>query len=49
MRLTKEQIAAIEETLQKGDRVELVPAKEGCRIFRVKRSDLEKTKKDASP
>lgn len=39
--LSKEEIKAIEATLDKGDRVELIPVKDGIRVMRVKRETLK--------
>lgn len=39
--LTKEQLQAIERTLNKGDRVEIIPTREGCKVFKVKRENLK--------
>lgn len=40
VKLTPEQIAAIEETLTFGNRVELVPVKDGAKVFQVKRKEI---------
>lgn len=40
VKLTAEQIKAIEETLTLGNRVELVPVKDGARVFQVKRKEI---------
>jgi len=37
--LTEEQIKAAERVLHKGDRVELVPVKEGVRVLRIRREE----------
>lgn len=42
VKLTPEQIAAIEETLTFGNRVELVPVKDGARLYQVRRKELNK-------
>ena len=34
-------LAAIEAILQKGDRVELIPVKDGVRVVRVKRETVK--------
>jgi hypothetical protein len=38
--LTKEQINAIEKVLADGDRVELIPVKDGIKIVRIKRNNV---------
>lgn len=40
VKLTPEQISAIEETLTLGKRVELVPVKDGAKLFQVKRKEI---------
>ena len=40
VQLTTAQIAAIERTLTAGDRVELVPVKDGAKVFQVKRKEI---------
>ena len=40
MRLKKEEIEAIERTLERGDRVELIPGKETIKIIRIRRQSL---------
>ena len=40
VKLTPAQIAAIERTLTAGDRVELVPVKDGAKVFQVKRKEI---------
>ena len=40
VKLTAAQIAAIERTLTAGDRVELVPVKDGAKVFQVKRKEI---------
>lgn len=37
--LTREQIRAAERVLQKGDRVELVPVKDGVRVLWIRRKE----------
>ena len=34
--------SAIEATLEKGDRVELIPVKDGVKVVRVKREEIHK-------
>lgn len=41
VKLTPEQIAAIEETLTFGNRVELVPVKDGAKVFQVRRKEIQ--------
>lgn len=45
VKLTAAQIAAIERTLTAGDRVELVPVKDGAKVFQVKRKEAKDTEK----
>lgn len=40
MKLSDREIKAIERTLEKGDRVELIPVKDGVKIVRVKREEV---------
>lgn len=40
IKLTPEQITAIEHTLSAGDRVELVPVKDGAKVFQVRRKEI---------
>ena len=42
VKLTAAQIAAIERTLTAGDRVELVPVKDGAKVYQVRRKELNK-------
>ena len=42
IKLTPEQITAIERTLTAGDRVELVPVKDGAKVYQVRRKELNK-------
>lgn len=35
------QIASIERTLEKGDRVELIPVKGGVKVVRVRRDEIK--------
>lgn len=39
MKLTKEQLAAVEAILDRGERVELVPVKGTVRVYEVKRRE----------
>ena len=39
--LTKDDIAAIEKILQTGNRVELIPTKDGVRIIKVIRHNMQ--------
>ena len=39
-KLTPEQIRAIEATVSRGDRVEVVPVKDGLKILRTKREEV---------
>lgn len=39
--LSKEKIASIKEALAKGDRVELIPVKDGVKIMRIKRQEIK--------
>lgn len=41
IKLTPAQITAIERTLTAGDRVELVPVKDGAKVFQVKRKEMQ--------
>ena len=41
MILTEKVIALIEAVLQKGNRVELIPNKEGVRVIKVKREEIK--------
>ena len=40
VKLTAAQIAAIERTLTAGDRVELVPVKDGANVFQLRRKEI---------
>lgn len=40
-KLTKEQIEAIEMTVAKGDRAEVVPVKNGLKILRARREEVK--------
>jgi len=39
--LTKEQIAVINNTVSRGDRVEIIPTKEGARIVKILRRNVK--------
>ena len=41
VKLTAAQIAAIERTLTAGDRVELVPVKDGAKVFQLCRKEIQ--------
>lgn len=41
VKLTAAQIAAIERTLTAGDRVELVPVKDGAKVFQLRRKEIQ--------
>lgn len=41
MRLTDEQIKAIEQILSKDQRVELIPIKDGVRVFEIRRKEIK--------
>lgn len=45
VKLTAAQIVAIERTLTAGDRVELVPVKDGAKVFQVKRKEVKESEK----
>ena len=40
-KLTPGQIQAIEETLARGDRVEVVPVKDGIKLLRARREEVK--------
>lgn len=40
-RLSPEQIAAIERVVNKGDRAEVVPSKDGLRILKAHREEIK--------
>lgn len=40
-KLTPQQIAAAERVLNRGDRVELVPLKDGVKVLRTKREEVK--------
>lgn len=44
-KLTPEQIKKIEEVINKGDRVEIIPVKDGVRIVQETRKEIEINKK----
>jgi hypothetical protein len=39
--ITEKQKTAIEKALQKGDRVELIPVKDGIKIMHVRKNELK--------
>lgn len=41
VKLTPAQIAAIERALTAGDRVELVPIKDGAKVFQLRRKEIQ--------
>ena len=41
VKLTTAQIAAIEQELTIGNRVELVPVKDGARVYQVRRKEIK--------
>ena len=41
VKLKQSEIRAIEKTLSNGDRVEIVPVKDGVRVVRVKREEIK--------
>lgn len=41
VKLEQSEIAAIERTLAKGERVELIPVKDGVKVVRVKRETIQ--------
>jgi hypothetical protein len=41
MNLTAEQIKAIQQILSKDQRVELIPLKDGVRVFEVRRREIK--------
>ena len=41
VKLEQPGIAAIERTLAKGERVELIPVKDGVKVVRVKREEVK--------
>lgn len=42
--MTNDILKTIEDVLKKGDRVELIPVKDGVKVVKVKRETLEKIK-----
>ena len=42
--LDKNQLEIIEKTLERGDRIELIPVKFGVKIIRVRREEIRPTK-----
>ena len=42
LRIDEKTIKAIEEVIAKGDRVEIIPVKDGYKIMRVKREEIKK-------
>lgn len=40
VKLSQSEIAAIERTLAKGERVEIIPVKDGVKIVRVRREEI---------
>jgi hypothetical protein len=41
IKLTNEQIKAIERTISQGDRVEIVPNKDGAKLLKIKREEVK--------
>lgn len=41
VKLSQSEIAAIERTLAKGERVEIIPVKGGVKVVRVKREEVK--------
>lgn len=41
IKLSWEEISKIERTVSRGDRVEIIPVKEGVKILRVKREEVK--------
>ena len=48
-RLTAHHIAAAEAVLAKGDRVELIPVKDGVKVVRVRREEVKRREIEAPP
>lgn len=46
--MDENQIKAIEEILKKGDRIELIPVKNGVKIIHIKREELKQNIAPAS-
>ena len=44
-RLTQEQIQKIEEVINKGDRIEVIPVKDGVKIIQESRKEIKFNKK----
>ena len=44
IKIDKATLEAIEKTLSKGDRVELIPVKDGVKAVEVKRKEIKQTK-----
>ena len=42
VKLSQSEISAIERTLAKGERVELIPVKDGVRVVRVRREEIKR-------
>ncbi len=42
--MTNDVLKTIEDVLKKGDRVELIPVKDGVKVVKVKRETIEKIK-----
>ena len=40
-KLTEAQIALIDGILERGERVEIIPVKDGVRIYRIRRSEAK--------
>lgn len=47
--MTNDILKTIEDVLKKGDRVELIPVKDGVKVVKVKRETIEKIKYRALP
>lgn len=41
IRLTREQIEAIEASIRREERIEIIPTKKGPAVFRVKRQEIK--------
>lgn len=41
VRLTAQKVTAIETILSRGDRVELIPGKDGVKVIRIKRNEIK--------
>jgi hypothetical protein len=44
VKLSEKEIKAIEATLAKGERVEIIPVKDGVKVVRVKRETIQDVK-----